>query len=337
MNVLRSSCQFIIKLQSVNAANTGKRYIRRWYGPFLREVTRRKEKAGPQKEQPRSGFLEWNFESEIYAFNQRLSEKFNLEYLSQAFTHNSYILQEERKQREVGIDDPQLNLYDNRSFIQNGKALTEKTVEAYLGFAMPRTPTECIRAFKEYLLSEEVLANRALLLGSKDIILAEEYPPSNETLANTFYALVGALAKSTNEIHTAKFIRDFLITTLAEKDLNEIFCPENPLEILNQILTNEGKEHVEPRIIAQSGVSTLVPVYRIGLYSNEQLISSGTESTIEDAIKVAALIALSKMFGFADSSYPMKFNLEIDPSEHPRNLPIHDWCTQNVQKLMQKN
>ncbi|CAG5077234.1 Similar to MRPL44: 39S ribosomal protein L44 [Cotesia congregata] len=319
MNVLRSSCQFVIKLQSVNAANTGKRYIRRWYGPFLREVTRRKEKAGPQKEQPRSGFLEWNFESEIYAFNQRLSEKFNLEILSQAFTHNSYILQEERKQREVGIDDPQLNLYDNRSLIQNGKALTEKTVEAYLGFAMPRTPTECIRAFKEYLLSEE------------------EYPPSNETLANTFYALVGALAKSTNEIHTAKFIRDFLITTLAEKDLNEIFCPENPLEILNQILTNEGKEHVEPRILAQSGVNTLMPVYRIGLYSNKQLISSGTESTIEDAIKVAALIALSKMFGFADSSYPMKFNLEIDPSEHPRNLPIHEWCTQNVQKLMQKN
>ncbi|KAG8035496.1 hypothetical protein G9C98_006942 [Cotesia typhae] len=286
MNVLRSSCQFIIKLQSVNAANTGKRYIRRWYAPFLREITRRKAKQGPPKEQPRSGFLEWNFESEIYAFNQRLSEKFNLEYLSQAFTHNSYILQEEQKQREVGIDDPQLNLYDNRSFIQNGKALTEKTVEAYLGFAMPRTPAECI---------------------------------------------------STNEIHTAKFIRDFLITILAEKDLNEIFCPENPLEILNQILTNEGKEHVEPRLIAQSGVNTLVPVYRVGLYSNKQLISSGTESTIEDAIKVAALIALSKMFGFADSSYPMKFNLEIDPSKHPKNLPIHEWCTQNVQKLMQKN
>ncbi|XP_008560209.1 39S ribosomal protein L44, mitochondrial [Microplitis demolitor] len=337
MNVLRSSCQFVIKVQKVNAANTGYRFIRRSWAPTLKEITRRKDKLGPQPEQPRSGFIEWNFESELYAFNSRLSEKFNLELLSQAFTHNSYILKEEQKQRQVGIDDPQLHYYDNRQFILDGKSLTSKIVEAYLSSAMPRTPAECISAFKDYLLSEEVLASRASLLGCKDIILTEEYPPSNQTLANTFFALVAALAKSTDEIHTAKFIRDFLITTLAEKDLNELYCPENPIEILNQVLTNDGKDPVEPRIISQTGVNTFLPCYQIGLFSNKQFISSATESTIEDAVKVAALNALSKLFGFADSSNPMKYNLDVDPSKQIKNLTILNWCTQNVKQLMQKN
>lgn len=70
-------------------------------------------------------------------------------------------------------------------------------------------------------------------------------------------------------------MRDILIARLVEKDLAEIWCPEDPMEILNDILDREHRELAEPRIIAQTAVNTLLPVYQIGLYSNQEFLGSG--------------------------------------------------------------
>lgn len=116
---------------------TGQRNIKRWVAPTQIEITRRKRRLPPQPKPKRSTFLEWNRSAEIYAFNIRLTEKFDTEKLEQAFTHRSYIIQEEQKQKEMGIEDYQLDLQDNTDLIMKGDKLTSEIVQNYLAQALP--------------------------------------------------------------------------------------------------------------------------------------------------------------------------------------------------------
>lgn len=63
------------------------RNIRRSLAPILFELTSRKKQEKNRKPVIRNTFLEWNRDSELYAFNQRLSEKFDTVLLEQALTH----------------------------------------------------------------------------------------------------------------------------------------------------------------------------------------------------------------------------------------------------------
>ena len=54
-------------------------------------------------------------------------------------------------------------------------------------------PEEGVEAVKCFLTTEEMLANIAFHIGTKDLILCKEYPPSRTTYATVLKALVGAL------------------------------------------------------------------------------------------------------------------------------------------------
>ncbi|XP_020278090.1 39S ribosomal protein L44, mitochondrial [Pseudomyrmex gracilis] len=315
MNALRSCIKTIVLSKGTRSINyEGQRYIKRWVRPTLIEITNRKKRLGPQPEQKRNTFLEWNRSAEIFAFNKRLSEKFDDEKLEQAFTHRSYIFQEEKKQKDMGIENPQLEMQDNMDLILKGEKLTSEIVSSYLTQVLPDTPEDIIITLHDYLVSEEILAQAAIHIGSKDIILSEEYPPSQRTLADTFLALVAALAESVDANHAAIFVRDFLIVILGEKDLMEIWSPAQPVKYLNAVLHKQNRSSVEPRLIGQTGPTTLLSAYHIGLYSDKQYLGSGFGQTIQEAKDIAALSVLSEMFGLSDSSNPIKFNKIVNVS-----------------------
>lgn len=92
----------------------------------------------------RNTFLDWNRSAEIYAFNKRLSENFDAEKLEQAFTHRSYIIQEEQRQRQMGIEEPKLDINDNTDLIMKGEKLTSDIVQNYLTQALPHAPDDVI-------------------------------------------------------------------------------------------------------------------------------------------------------------------------------------------------
>lgn len=98
---------------------------------------------------------------------------------------------------------------------------------------------------------------------------------AQKTLADTFLALVAALAESVDQNHAANFVRDFLIVILAEKDLTEIWNPAQPVELLNDILQKQNRSPVEPRLIAHAGQNTLESAYHVGMYSDKQFLGSG--------------------------------------------------------------
>lgn len=53
-------------------------------------MQKRRDKLGPEAPSPRSSFLEWNYEAELYAFGKRLGENFDRQILKQALVHRSY-------------------------------------------------------------------------------------------------------------------------------------------------------------------------------------------------------------------------------------------------------
>lgn len=124
--------------------SVGRRSIARWVRPTLEEIRKRKKRAGPQPIPMRNSFLEWNHNSELYAFNARLSEKFDSDLLLQAFTFRSYVAQEEEKQKAVGIADPKLDIQSNTDMVEDGQRQTDTIIKAYLCQALPRVPEECI-------------------------------------------------------------------------------------------------------------------------------------------------------------------------------------------------
>lgn len=312
MNVLRSCVKTIILNKEVCSLNyQGQRYIKRWVAPTQREITNRKKRI-PQQEPKRNTFLDWNRSAEIYAFNTRLTEKFNVDKLEQAFTHRSYVIQEEQRQREIGIEEPKLDIQDNADLIMKGEKLTSEIVQNYLTQALPRVPENIIISLHDYLLSEEILAKASSHIGTKDIILTEEHPVMDKTLADTFLALVAALAESVDANHAANFVKDFLIVILAEKDLTEIWNPAQPVEILNDVLQKQNRSLAEPRLIGQAGQSTLLVVYHVAMYSDKEFLGSGFGQTIQEAKNVAAINVLSRMFGLLDSSKPVRVNKTIN-------------------------
>lgn len=90
-------------------------------------------------------FLYRNYDTEIYAFSKRLGEEFNKDLLQQAFTERSYIIFEEERQKNVGIEQPILNLTDNRQLVSKGSEFIDDVIKRYLRTVLPRLPEEGIK------------------------------------------------------------------------------------------------------------------------------------------------------------------------------------------------
>lgn len=132
----------------------------------------RVEKYGiPDEWKQRSSFIEWNYRAELYGFEQRLHEKFDRKLLEQAFVDHSYIILLENRQKEVQIEQPVIEMKDNRELIPRGDAILQEYVTSFLRLHLPKFPEAGIIAVRNYLLSDEHLARTSRSLGTIDIIL----------------------------------------------------------------------------------------------------------------------------------------------------------------------
>lgn len=286
------------------------RHVKRWVAPTLRELRRRREKLGPEEPQPRSQFIDWNHQAELYAFGKRLNEEFNLSSLKSALTNRSYIIKEENKHRELGVEEPQLNLTDNIKLAEKGSSLVSEYVDAFLKYSLPKVPEEGIKAYAAFLMSEETLAHVSKHLGLTELVFSAEYPPSSETMAKSLLAVIGSLHESSGYDKTFNFIRDFICTQLNQKDLTELWIISNPVEYLKEICKDLKMAEPEPRLIGEVGKNTVLAAYRVAVYSNKKQIGQGFGENIETAIEVASLDALRTLFGIQDNMKPFDFSIQ---------------------------
>lgn len=294
------------------------RNVHRWVAPTLMAFKAKENKLGGKVTHPRNTFLEWNLEAELFAFGKRLNEEFDSELLLQAFTDRSYVIKEELKQKEIGFD---LKLKDNKELAERGEKFMSQYIQSYLEAALPRFPSEGIASLHKYLMSEAVLSHVSSHLGTKDIILADNYPVEPQVLATTLKAIIGALLSSSGDIQTTYFVRDFVITQLQGKDVNSFWHIEDPWGMLQSFLEKTQKT-VEPRLIGEVGANTLLACYRVGLYVDKQMLCAGFGEDVPTAKEMAAREALKIIFGTTESMYPMNFKLEGMPKSQSEQNQI---------------
>lgn len=314
MSLIRNTLRTVILTSHLTAythLNTT-RHVKRWVAPTLRELRRRRDKLGPEEPQPRSQFIEWNYQSELYAFGKRLNEEFDLSSLKSALTNRSYVIKEENRLREIGVEEAQLNLTDNEKLVDKGAAIVAEYVNAFLKFSFPKVPKKGIEAYTEFLLSEDTLAHVSKHLGLTELVFSAEYPPSNETLAKSLLAVIGSLQKSSGSEKAFNFIRDFICTQLNQKDLSELWVIKNPVEYLKEICVDLKMAEPEPRLIGEAAKNTVLATYQVAIYSNKKQIGKGFGENINTAIEVASLDALRTLFDIQDNRKPLDFAIQVE-------------------------
>ncbi|XP_068157530.1 large ribosomal subunit protein mL44 [Drosophila tropicalis] len=314
MSFLRSLAVGLLagRIQAQSQTGKTRRQIKRWVAPTLRELAHRQQKKGPRIAEPRSGYVEWNYRSELYSFGKRLSENFELPVLQQAFTDPSYAHKEEERQRKFGIEEEDLKIAHNAYLAEKGGHLVAAYVEAYLKQSLPKIPEEGLEALANYLLSTETLANVSRHLGSTDLIYSSEYPPSDEILANSLKAVIGALSDSSGVERAFVFIRDFICTQLNQKDLLEIWTPVEPFKLLKDACQQRQWSEPEPRLQGDCGKNTVLAAYQVGIYSNRQMLGKGFGETVQTAKEMAAIDALQTLFDLHDNRRTFDFSLHVE-------------------------
>jgi len=316
MSLVRNNLHLLRILGTSNPHKTvqNTRNIKRWVAPTLKDIKNRKTKMGPPQPVNRAGFIEWNLNSELFAFSKRLHEDFNPQLLQEAFTLRSYIIQEEQKQQEVGIENPVTNLKDNSELANIGADLLSTYVEMFISSQIPRLPRAGIQSVRDYLLSDESLANVSQHIGTKDLILSAEFPPDEPTLATTFKAVIGALNKSSGNEKTYEFIRDFVCTQLNQKDIESMWLMERPIEILQEYCKINKIGEPEPRLLGDAAKNTILAAYHVGIYCDRKLLAAGFGEDLNTAIEVAAINCLKKLYDI-ENPRPLNFKISLEELE----------------------
>ncbi|XP_028141884.1 39S ribosomal protein L44, mitochondrial [Diabrotica virgifera virgifera] len=287
-SLLKNQCLFLY----VNYIRpTGCRNISRWVAPTLRELQRRRDKVGPEPERPRSSYLEWNYNAELFAFGKRLGEELDRSILKRALVQKEYANLAEFKAQNEGVAVEKLE--HNDELIQEG----EKIINNYLKKELSKTyPDDITKALIVYLTTEEMLSHIGVHIGLKDIILSEEFPVSKNTLSNTFKAVVAALKRSQDVARAENFVKDLVLTQLNGKDVYEIWDPKEPYEYLTKLLKERGITAIEPRLCNESASNTILACFQVGLYSNKKLLGLGWGENIKTAKETAALNAIQRLY-----------------------------------------
>lgn len=89
-------------------------------------------------------FLYRNYDAELFAFENRIGEKFDNQLLRTALTHKSYIDKEIARLSSVGVQT-NLKLQDNESLAIEGEQLISKFARGYLRAIFFKVPEEFIK------------------------------------------------------------------------------------------------------------------------------------------------------------------------------------------------
>ena len=91
-------------------------------------------------------------------------------------------------------DLEEIEAESNQNLSIIGKRLIEESIKGFVRKALPYIPEEGVIAITRFLMTDEMLARISFHIGTKDLILSKEYPPSRENFADVFKAIIGALS-----------------------------------------------------------------------------------------------------------------------------------------------
>uniref|UniRef100_A0A8C2NN28 Large ribosomal subunit protein mL44 n=1 Tax=Capra hircus TaxID=9925 RepID=A0A8C2NN28_CAPHI len=251
---------------------------------FQKELERWRLLRCPPPPVRRSEKPNWDYHAEIQAFGPRLQETFSLDLLKTAFVNSCYIKSEEAKRQKLGIEKEAvlLNLKDNQELSEQGTSFSQTCLTQLFADAFPDLPTEGVKSLVDYLTGEEeVVCHVARNLAVEQLTLSADFPVPQAVLRQTFFAVIGALLRSSGPERTALFIRvgDW------KPDLCALFYD------------------------APCNFRLLLVFFP----SDKKLIAEGPGETVLVAEEEAARVALRKLYGFAENRQPWDYTRPKEP------------------------
>ncbi|XP_022518928.1 39S ribosomal protein L44, mitochondrial [Astyanax mexicanus] len=325
-----AACWTLLKLSSVafgyrhmcrNVLLNQSREKKRWAKALTLITERKRRIEGEPAPKPRNQQPNWDYHAEVEAFSARLKERFSTELLKTAFVSPCYLRSELERRRLLGLntEDAVLNIRENTQLREHGQQFTLAFLKDWCKSNFPSLPEAGVTAIVNYLTGSEVMCHVARNLAVEELSMAAEFPVPDDVLQGMFFAVIGALEQSSGSERAGIFVRDFLVTQLIGKDLFEIWRVVNPMGLLVEELTCRGVPPPEPRLIQATGTNTVLPLYFVGLYSDQKLIARGPGETLLAAEEEAACVALRKLFGYMENRKPSDFT----PPERSQPAATH--------------
>ena len=190
-----------------------------------------------------------------------------------------------------------------------GKSALQLFLSEYLHYTYPVMTGSMLQDLAQSLVNIDSLCELAKYVGVTDLIQARRDSPlwSNAAaIADIFCAVVGAVYHDAGSKAARKVVHDLLVPQLVGKDLEVVVKMEHPRLMLHSILAAQKRPLSSSRLISESGRATHFPSFRVGVYSENDLLGEGTGTSLRRAEKEAMLTALRSHFikEVAQSSLP---------------------------------
>lgn len=256
----------------------------RWKKHWAMGLKRKAEVEGEPEPTARRNIGVWNEEAEMNCFKIRLGIDMENTLLEAVFA------------ADPSQPAPTSSPKSYHELCSVGEDFSKRFVQHYVSIALSKSPSDCQQSVINYLLKPSNLAHLATNLGYDDLVRSPIYPVPHNILADTFCASIGAISLQ-NPISCGRYILDFIIPQLVGKDiLHDIWKPEDPMSLLVNELNSRSMPAPEARLVSQTGINTVTPMYIVALYSGQEfLCKSGAESIVL-AEADAAKIALRKFY-----------------------------------------
>ena len=147
----------------------------------------------------------------------------------------------------------------------------------------------------------------------QDFLQALKFPPSEESLRDCFLAVLEVINVCEGPVSAGRFALDFVIPCLNGIDiLDDIWKPNDPMSLLCRELEKQSKPLPEARLVRQSGINTVTPVYNIALFSGKEFLAESGGESIPLAEEDAAKIVLKKIFNIHSNAAAIPMGVNVD-------------------------
>ncbi|XP_058945653.2 ribonuclease 3 [Pocillopora verrucosa] len=243
-------------------------------------------------------FFRRNFERELFAFKNRLGLTFQDDNtLRTALTHESYKHNGRKGSVHTQENNGKLSLI--------GVTASSLYIVDHLCNTYPSLPCLGVRCLHDFLMGRSTIVKLSKLIALADLIRMEhdldelnkekhlDYR-QEDVICDAFFAFIGAIYIDQGPAEARRFVDDFVITQLQGEELHKILHFPSAEIVLTNIFITGGKEKPVARVIQESGVKTNFPIYVVGVFSGEQMISEASSYNLLTATHEAWKAALMK-------------------------------------------
>jgi len=245
--------------------------------------------------EPRAKGSNWNYQTELSALATRLGYKpEDLPSLRKA------LLPEKMRTNAMSSWDRAVTEHSAPSRLAFlGRSVLQFYVCEHLHYTYPIMTGSMLQDLAQAIANVDTLSDLAKYTGVTDLVRCGKDTmvlANAAAVADVFCAVVGATYHDVGAEAARNVVHDFVLPQLVGKNVEELVKMDNPRIMLCSILDAQKRPRPQSRLISESGRATHFPSFRVGVYSDTDLLGEGTGTSMRRAEKEAMLTALRSYF-----------------------------------------